>query len=67
MEQYEHFCLVSRFLYTELEQAAAMVHMLKEQGLEYEFWEFRKQELLHRIKVHYNDFERILFYKEKGF
>lgn len=63
MEQYEHFCLVSRFLYAELEQAAAMIHVLKEGGLDYEFWEFRRRELLHRIKVHYHDFERVLFYK----
>ncbi|MGA6117455.1 hypothetical protein [Sphingobacterium anhuiense] len=64
MEQYEHFCAISKYLYGQLEIAATMIHTLNDAEVDCEYWEHYKLEMLHKIEVHFENFERVLFEKE---
>lgn len=67
MEEYDHFCAVSKFLYGELEHASLLRYAFKINDLDFDYWEIKTQELLFRIALHLEDFDRVVFNNENGF
>lgn len=66
MEQYEYFCAISKKLYKDLEEAAAICVVLRLEDMNVDYWEARKTELLHKIEKHLEGLEMALFEKENN-
>lgn len=63
MEYYEYFCAISKYLYKELEEAASMAYVLKQNNLDSSEWDARKEDLKQRINEHLEDFDYALLMK----